>query len=144
MKKARRAYTRYSPEFKKRVIMDMREHNLSCHETVRKHWGTKTHAETDSFRKTVRNWERKYLEEGEAGLMEESRKRTTKTGRPNAGTRGRTPPDKESDGDLAAENRRLRERNLYLEAENAYLKKLDALARAEEERSGARPGRCPN
>lgn len=144
MKKARRGYTRYSPEFKKRVIMDMREHNPSCHETVRKYWQTKTHAETDSFRKTVRNWERKYLEEGEAGLMEESRKRTARAENPDAVGRKEKPLPAEAGGDLAAENRRLRERNLYLEAENAYLKKLDALARAEAERSGARPGRCPN
>ena len=30
----------YSAEFKIGVIMDMREHHLSYHETVRKYWGT--------------------------------------------------------------------------------------------------------
>lgn len=35
--------------------------------------------------------------------------------------------------DLIAENQRLRERNEYLEAELAYLKKLDALVREREQ-----------
>lgn len=76
--------------------------------------------------------------------MEESRKRTARAENPDAVGRKEKPLPAEAGGDLAAENRRLHERNLYMEAENAYLKKLDALVRAEEERSGARPGRCPN
>ena len=40
---------------------------------------------------------------------------------------------------VIAENQRLRERNEYLEMELEYLKKLDALVRAEEERNGRKP-----
>ena len=32
--------TKYSPEFKIAVIMDMRENHLSYRETVRKYWST--------------------------------------------------------------------------------------------------------
>ena len=41
MGKTGRENKRYSTEFKMCVIMDMREHRLNYHETVRKHWGTK-------------------------------------------------------------------------------------------------------
>ena len=37
MGKTGRKNKNYSPEFKIRVIMDMREHRLSYHETVRKY-----------------------------------------------------------------------------------------------------------
>lgn len=47
------------------------------------------------------------------------------------------PPEAESD--LLDEVQQLRERNEYLEAELEYLKKLDALVRAEEERNGKKP-----
>ncbi len=38
MRKAGGKNKRYSPEFKTFVIMDMREHHLSYHETMRKHF----------------------------------------------------------------------------------------------------------
>ena len=57
--------------------------------------------------------------------------RTTRT------RRKRQPPEAESD--LLDEVQQLRERNEYLEAELEYLKKLDALVRAEEERNGKKP-----
>ena len=41
--------------------------------------------------------------------------------------------------DLIAENQRLRERNEFLEAELAYIKKLDALVREREQRNGKKP-----
>ena len=44
--------------------------------------------------------------------------------------------DKEIENDLIAENQRLKERLEYLEMENEYLKKLDALVRAEEQQNG--------
>ena len=121
---------KYSPEFKIRVIMDKREHYLSCRETVRKYWGTKSKAEEDCYRSQVRRWERIYLEKGEAGFMEERRGRKSKSGLK------KRPPEKEVGDDLIEENRRLRERLEYVEAENEYLKKLDALVRAEEQRNG--------
>ena len=130
MEKRRRKNKKYSPEFKVRVIMDMRENGLSQRETVRKYWGTKSKAEEDCYRSQVRAWKRKYMEEGEAGLMEERRGRKS-TGRPR-----KEPLSKEIEDDLIAENRRLRERLEYAEAEIEYLKKLDALVRAEEQKSG--------
>ena len=129
MEKKGRKDKKYSPEFKVRVIMDMREHYLSYRETVRKHWGTTSRAEEDCYRSQVRRWERIYLEEGEAGLMNERRGKKS-TGRPR-----KEPLSKEIEDDLIAENRRHRERLEYVEAENEYLKKLDALVRAEEQKS---------
>ena len=70
------------------------------------------------------------MEEGAAGLMIERRGRKSK-GRPR-----KKPLDKEIENDLIAENQRLRERLEYVEAENEYLKKLDALVRAEEQKNG--------
>ena len=123
----------YSPEFKISVILDMRNNHLSYSETVRKYWGTQTKAETANYRFTLRNWERIYLEEGEIGFMEEKRGRKS-TGRPR-----KKPLDKEIKKDLVAENQRLKERLEYLEMENEYLKKLDALVRLEEQQDGKKP-----
>ena len=65
--------------------------------------------------------------------MEERRGKKS-TGRPR-----KRPLDQPVEEDLIAENQRLRERNEYLEMELEYLKKLDALIRAEEERNGRKP-----
>ena len=81
----------------------------------------------------VRYWERIYLEEGAEGLMEERR------GRKSAGRPRKKPLLPEAGSDLLDEVQRLRERNEYLEMELEYLKKLDALVRAEEERNGRKP-----
>ena len=78
----------------------------------------------------MHRWERIYLEEGATGLMTERRGRKS-TGRPR-----KKPLNKEIENDLIAENQRLKERNQYLEAELEYLKKLDALVRAEEQKNG--------
>lgn len=122
---------KYSAEFKESVIMDMRENHLSYRETVRKY--RLGDPNTGGTRQMVQRWERIYLEEGAAGLMEERR------GRKSAGRPRKKPLDKAVEEDLIAENRRLRERNEYLEMELEYLKKLDALIRAEEERNGRKP-----
>ena len=45
----------------------------------------------------------------------------------------------EAESDLLDEVQRLRERNEYLEMELEYLKKLNVLIRAEEERNGRKP-----
>lgn len=121
---------KYSPEFKITVILDMRNNHLAYRETVRKHWKTKWRSEEDLYVKTVKRWERIYLEEGEAGLMKEHRGRSSKGGRPR-----KKPLDKEIENDLIAENQRLKERLQYAEAELEYLKKLDALVRAEEQKN---------
>ena len=83
----------------------MRE-KLSCHEAARR-FELKGH-------NRVRHWERVYLEEGTEGLLYiEPRGR---------GSKGRPPKElkAEVEEDLLAEVQRLR-------AENAYLKKLNAL-----------------
>lgn len=122
---------KYSAKFKISVIMDMRENHLSYSETARKYGLVKS--SMGGAMETLHRWERIYLEEGAAGLMTERR------GKKSAGRPRKKPLDKAVEEDLIAENRRLRERNEYLEMELEYLKKLDALVRAEEERNGRKP-----
>ena len=127
MGKTGRENKKYSTEFKICVTMDMREHRLSYHETVRKYWGTKTHSEDCKYINVVKRWERIYLEEGAEGLMKERRGRGCKAS--NA-KKGRPPKlDKKVEEDLIAENQRLR-------MEIEYLKKLSALVLAEERKNG--------
>ena len=115
----------YSPEFKIGVIMDMREHFLAYRETVRKYWGTKSRTEEDKYLKTLKGWERIFLEEGAEGLIKERRGKSNTSGR-----RGRPPKlDSKVEEDLIAENQRLR-------MEIEYLKKLSALVLAEEQKNG--------
>ena len=97
--------------------MDMREHHLTYHETVRKH--NLGNAETGGARAMIQRWERKYLEEGIEGLKKEKRGRPPKL-------------DKQVEEDLIAENQRLR-------MELEYLKKLSALVLAEERENGKKP-----
>lgn len=102
--------------------MDMREHNLSYSETVRKYDLGKQ--QNGGARLMLQRWERIYLEEGAEGLMKERRGRACAAG----GTRKGRPPklDKKIEEDLIAENQRLR-------MEIEYLKKLDALVRKREQ-----------
>ena len=95
---------RYTPEFKKLVVETMLKEKLSYCETARQF--------ELSDHKQVAAWERIYLTEGPEGFAIERRGRSS-TGRP------RKLP-KETEEDLLAEVQRLR-------AENAYLKKLQAL-----------------
>ena len=121
--------TKYSPEFKISVILDMRENGLSYMATMRKYF---PHLYPKNFA-FLKKWERIYLTEGAEGFMVERRGRSPK-GRP----RNKSLPP-EAENDLLDEVQRLRERNEYLEMENEYLKKLDALVRAEEQMSGKKP-----
>ena len=116
---------KYSAEFKIGVIMDMREHHLSYHETVRKY--ELGNDKTGGARLMLQQWERIYLEEGAEGLMKERRGRACSA----SGTRKGRPPklDKKVEEDLIAENQRLR-------MEIEYLKKLSALVLAEERENG--------
>jgi len=88
---------KYSPEFKKSVIMDMRENHLGYKETMRKYF---PHLEQRNF-KFLKKWERIYLEEGTEGLMKERRGRACSA----SGTRkGRPPkPDKKVEDDCNIE-----------------------------------------
>ena len=117
---------KYSPEFKISVILDMREHHLNYHETIRKYWGENVCEQ--NYIKQLQRWERKYLEEGYEGLMKDNRGRSSINGK----KRGRPPKlDKKVEEDLIAENQRLK-------MEIEYLKKLSALVLADERENGKR------
>lgn len=96
---------RYTGEFKQKVVETMMQEKLSYREAARQFEITN--------HDRVRQWERIYLEEGPEGLYIERRGRGSK-GRPLKQLK----PEVEED--LLAEVQRLR-------AENAYLKKLNAL-----------------
>ena len=127
MSRKKKFNTKYSPEFKIAVIMDMRENHLSYRETARKY---NIGSNESQGKDRLRGWERIYLEEGAAGLMAERR------GRKSTGRARKQPLNKSMEEDLIAENQRLKERIEYLEAENEYIKKLSALVYAEEQKSG--------
>ena len=109
----------------------MRSNHLSYAETVRKYFDFVNNNE-NNFTSILKRWERIFLEEGEAGLYKERRGRTRKMDNPNKGKKKRL--DKQVKEDLIAENQRLKEENQYYKAEIEYLKKLDALVRAEEQK----------
>ena len=96
---------RYTGEFKQEVIETMKRDKLSYRETARLY--------EINDHKRVMAWERIYLEEGPEGLYIDHRGRRSK---------GRAPKKlkPEVEEDLLTEVQRLR-------AENAYLKKLNAL-----------------
>ena len=110
--KAKKGYT---PEYKQMVVETMREEKLSQYE-VSERFHVSRHA--------VQLWERIYLEGGPEGLCIERRGRKS-TGRPAKQLKP------EAEEDLIAEVQRLR-------AENAYLKKLNALVLEEERQSRRR------
>ena len=123
MGKTGRKNKNYSPEFKIRVIMDMREQRLGYRETARKYGLGKSGSTVD----LLKRWERIYLEEGADGFMKERRGIACKASGSN---KGRPPKlERKIEEDLIAENQRLR-------MEIEYLKKLSALVLAEEQKSG--------
>ena len=134
MERKKQFNTRYSPEFKISVILDMREHGLGYRETMRKHFPD---LEPKNYQ-FIKRWERIYLEEGEAGLYVERRGRTTKMENSKKGRPRKKPLPKEVEQDLIAENQRLKEQLENLQMEYDYLKKLDALVREEEQRKNKR------
>ena len=123
-------FKKYSPEFKISCIIDMRTNHLGYRETMRKYF---PHLNQKWFG-FLKKWERIYLEEGEAGLYKERRGRITKMDNPNKGRPRKKKLSKSVKEDLIAENQRLREELQYAQAEIEYLKKLDALVRAEEQK----------
>lgn len=108
--------TNYTGDFKLSVLKYRQNHKLSYREAS-EHFGIKNPS-------TIANWKKKYEEIGFEALC---------------GTVGR--PVKNGDSDMPKDTNKpkklnksereeligLRERNQYLEAENLYLKKLDAL-----------------
>jgi hypothetical protein len=126
MAKKGQTQKKYSPEFKISVILDMREHGLGYKETAKK-YNLVTQSMGGAI-STLHLWERIYLEEGVEGFMVERRGKKS-TGRPR-----KKPLSIEVENDLISENQHLKERLEYLEMENEYLKKLDALIQAEEQK----------
>ena len=122
MKKEHKIYRRYSAEFKIRVILDMRNNHLGYNETVYKYWDVKNSVEAHNHFKTLKLWERIYLEEGETGFMEEKRGRARGPGKGRP-RKQPLPPDLVKD--LIEENQQLR-------MEIEYIKKLSALVLANE------------
>lgn len=113
----------YSPEFKIGLVEDLRNNNLGLFEAIRKYFDESI--KPQNIVKTIKNWERIYLEEGAEGLMKERRGKTSI----DSPKRGRAPKlDKQVEEDLIAENQRLR-------MENEYLKKLSALVLADEQKN---------
>jgi len=98
--------TVYSGEFKLSVLRYMHENHLSCLETAVK-FGITHDA-------TIYRWQSIYNERDVSGLFQEEQKELKE----KYISQGN--PEEQSKEDLIAEN-------LYLRAENAYLKKLDAL-----------------
>jgi len=133
MEKKGSKFKKYSPELKISVILDMRNNHLGYRETARKYNLGNNECQGKNL---ARMWERIYLEEGEAGFYVERRGRTRKVDNPNKGRPKKKALDKKVKEDLIAENQRLKEEIQYLQAEMEYLKKLDALIRAEEQKNG--------
>ena len=131
MKRKKEWNTKYSPELKISVILDMRNNHLGYRETARKYNLGNNVCQGKAL---ARKWERIYLEEGEAGFYIERRGRATKMDNPKKGRQRKKTLDKQVENDLIAENQRLKEEIEYLRAENEYIKKLSALIAAEEQK----------
>ena len=101
----------WTAEQKYQILEYMHENDLSCVET-----GIQFGISGPS---TVWQWERRYLEKGIEGLEDKKKGRKPKTPKPK--------PPKTREEELLEEN-------LYLRAENEYLKKLNALVAEREKR----------
>jgi transposase len=101
----------WTAEQKYKVLEYMHEKHLSCAETAIQ-FGISGSA-------TVWQWEQRYLEKGIEGLEDKQKGRKPRAPKP------KPPKTKEEE---------LLEENLYLRAENEYLKKLNALVAEREKR----------
>ncbi len=101
----------WTSEERYKILIYMHENNLSCQETGIK-FGI-------SGSNTIWLWEHKYLENGIEGLEDKKKGRKPRTQKPK--------PPKTREEELLEEN-------LYLRAENEYLKKLNALVAEREKR----------
>ncbi len=124
--KNKKIIRKYSPEFKLSAILDKKMNNLGYRETVRIHWQTTSRQQEELYVKTLRTWERIYLEEGEFGLMKEYKGKDTKLKDKNKGKVQKL--ERTVEKDLIAENQRLK-------MEIEYIKKLSALVLAEEQKN---------
>lgn len=124
--KKRKTSKKYSPGFKISVILDMLENKSSYNEISKKYGITGHH--------TVKEWINVYLSEGSVGFYENRCERTIymeekKRGRP----RKKTEAERETEKNLRAELKKVKEQNEDLRMENAFLKKMQALIQAEEQ-----------
>lgn len=101
----------WTAEQKYGVLQYMQEKHLSCRETGI-YFGISGSA-------TIWQWEKRYLEKGIMGLQNKKKGRKPRTPKPK--------PPKTREEELLEEN-------LYLRAENEYLKKLNALVAEREKR----------
>jgi len=118
----RKGHSKYSAEFKLAVLEGIQRDNLSQSE-ARAIWGIRDPG-------AISRWERQYHEGGLPALLPRPKGRPRKM--PNS-----SPPEPiapESEQDQRTREQLLKE-NEYLRAEVAYLKKLDALIRAEQRRA---------
>lgn len=106
---------RYPGKFKLEAVKEKLNSGLGYREVARKYGINHV---------VLMKWERIYLLDGEAGLLEERRGKTVKEGYAPKKA-GKIKLNKAIEQDLIAEVQRLR-------MENEYLKKLQALARTEE------------
>lgn len=120
IKNNKKTRPKYSGEFKISVIIDMRTNNLGYSEVVRKYWGYDVN--THDCAKTVKRWEKIYLEKGVIGLMNMKSGRSKK----EKNIVQKNDSTNKTKEELLAENQ-------YLRMENEYLKKLNDLVEAEEQ-----------
>lgn len=112
----------YSSEFKESVLLYMQEHQLSSRE-VATHFNLRTQT-------VILQWERQYNQGGRAALEPKPKgRKPTMSQSPNRKSvnKGVKPDTQKSQEELMREL-------VYLRAENAYLKKLDALIREKQAR----------
>lgn len=110
----------YSEKFKKRVILDIVRNHLDCYAVVRKYWGVESKRDVDRYRSTVRRWVRCY--QGKGGPTVAAKK-----------VKDIPAGEKNLDKQPPKTMKELLEENLRLRMEVEYLKKVQALVRAEEE-----------
>ncbi len=120
--------------------MDMLEHGLGYKETVRKYWKNSKGCE-GRYTETVKRWERIFKEEGEKGLMEERREKAFKDLKKIKESTIEESKKQGKSGEIYVpqtedEIKAMASENLRLRIENEYLKKLDALVRADEQKNG--------
>ena len=128
MEKEKKLRKKYSPKFKLSVILDLVQNHLNYREAIRRHWSTSSKRDEDSYRPTVREWHRIYLEKGADGFMAQSKSKTSKP-----------MPASTEVNDLVAEIERLKKQVKRLQMENDILKKARALIQSRENHQGKKP-----
>lgn len=116
----------YDGQFKVRVIQYMLKNDLSCMQTA-VYFGIPADG-------TVLNWLSKYQEQGAEGLFQDGRGRKR-----SIMTKKKKTVNKKATGSVEDRLAALQAENEYLRAENAFLKKLDALTQEDQSAQINRP-----